>query len=183
MRRIALIGFCAAILGGCGSSNTFSYRVPSGSMLPTLQINEVVQVSLSRNYVPAVGDIVALHPPAGADPSTPVCGDPSQGYSHRQACSKPTSGESSQTFVKRIVAGPGDTFAMKGGRVVVNGAVVNNSGYTSPCVGVGSGCDFPAPIKVPAGYYFVLGDNLPASDDSRFWGPVPRSYIIGKVER
>jgi signal peptidase I len=42
-------------------------------------------------------------------------------------------------------------------------------------------CNFPKPIVVPAGDYFMLGDNRRASDDSRFWGPVKRSWIIGVV--
>ena len=42
-------------------------------------------------------------------------------------------------------------------------------------------CNYPTPIKVPAGYYFMMGDNRDFSDDSRFWGPVPRSWIIGEA--
>jgi signal peptidase I len=40
-------------------------------------------------------------------------------------------------------------------------------------------CSFPTPIKVPPGHWFMMGDNRGESDDSRFWGPVPRSWIIG----
>ena len=40
-------------------------------------------------------------------------------------------------------------------------------------------CDFPGAVRVPADGYFVLGDNRGASDDSRFWGPVPDKWVIG----
>ena len=42
-------------------------------------------------------------------------------------------------------------------------------------------CTYATPIRVPAGYYFMMGDNRDQSDDSRFWGPVPRSWIIGEA--
>ena len=48
-----------------------------------------------------------------------------------------------------------------------------------PCTG--DLCDLPNPIQVPAGHFFMMGDNRGASDDSRFWGPVPRSWIIGEA--
>ena len=40
-------------------------------------------------------------------------------------------------------------------------------------------CNYRTPITIPAGYYFMMGDNRDFSDDSRFWGPVPRAWIIG----
>src|SRR5947209_15930560 len=43
-------------------------------------------------------------------------------------------------------------------------------------------CTFPKPITVPPDEYFVPGDNLPVSDDSRFWGPIKRSWLIGLVK-
>jgi signal peptidase I len=42
-------------------------------------------------------------------------------------------------------------------------------------------CNLPKPIKIPPGYYFMMGDNRGESDDSRFWGPIPRGWIIGKA--
>ncbi len=42
-------------------------------------------------------------------------------------------------------------------------------------------CNFPKPITIPPDHYFMMGDNRGASDDSRFWGPVPREWIIGKA--
>ena len=48
----------------------------------------------------------------------------------------------------------------------------------APCGG-GEDCNFPKQITIPADHYFMMGDNRGASDDSRFWGPVPRDWIIG----
>ena len=183
MRRVATLAALVIGLGcaGCGSSGpTRTYVQPSPSMEPTFKIGQQLVVSLNPHYVPKVGDIVAFHPPAGADPATPVCGNPNEGVGHSQACDAPTSKESSQTFIKRIVAGPGDTIRMINGHVYVNGVPAKESNYKIPCGG-GPSCDFPAPIKIPPGDYFLLGDNRGASDDSRFWGPVPRAWIIGKV--
>ena len=49
-----------------------------------------------------------------------------------------------------------------------------------PC-GNGGACNLPKPITIPPDHYFMMGDNRGASDDSRFWGPVPRDWIIGKA--
>ena len=47
--------------------------------------------------------------------------------------------------------------------------------------GGGNGCNFPEAIRVPKGYVFLMGDNRGASDDSRYWGPVPVERVIGKA--
>jgi signal peptidase I len=148
-------------------------------MLPTLQLGSHVTVSLDPKYVPQVGDIVVFHPPAGAQSASPVCGNPHQGVGHSEACGRPTPQPSPDTFIKRIVAGPGDAVAIRNGRVVRNGQPQPEP-YITQC-GTDPICDFPRPISIPAGDYFVLGDNRGASDDSRFWGPVRRTWIIGKV--
>ena len=152
------------------------YRIPSPSMVPTLAIGQRVLTNRLINH-PSVGDVVVFHPPAGADPATPDCAAPNQGAGHSQACDAPTRQESPQTFIKRVVAGPGDTIYILNGHVYRNG-VREKDPYIEPC-GNDPSCTFRTPIKIPPGDYFMMGDNRGASDDSRFWGPVPDKWVIG----
>jgi signal peptidase I len=153
------------------------YQIPSQSMEPTLDVGQRVLVSRFIYHFedPSIGDIVVFHPPKGADNGT-ECGVP---HGVRQSCPEPTPEESSQNFIKRIVAGPGDTVSIRAGRPVVNGTVKEEP-YAEPC-GTAGACTLPKPIVVPPDSYFMMGDNRGASDDSRFWGPVPRKWIIGKA--
>ena len=157
------------------------YRIPSGSMEPTLAIGERVIVNRigNRFAAPGVGDIVVFHPPHGAD--TNECGNPGQGPFYegpqsRVPCDRPTATRSTQNFIKRVVGLPGDRIAVHDGHVVRNG-VQQREPFVNPC-GAGPDCNFGT-ITVPAGHYFMMGDNRGASDDSRYWGPVPRGWIIG----
>lgn len=159
------------------------YTMPSGSMVPTLSVGETILVDPSayRTRAPAVGDIIVFHPPAGAQSFTAACGDPHQGQGHAQVCDRPTSAVSRQIFVKRIVAGPGDRITMARGVTVRNGTAERQP-FRIACAFSGN-CTFAVPVTIPANEYFVLGDNRATSDDSRFWGPVKRSWIIGVVVR
>jgi len=152
------------------------YRIPSPSMVPTLAVGQRVLTNRLINH-PSVGDIVVFHPPRGADPATPVCGAPNEGAGHAQPCDVPTPAESTQTFIKRVVAGPGDKLSIVDGHAIRNG-VREKDPYIKPCGGDTS-CNFRQPIVVPPGHYFMMGDNRGESDDSRFWGPVPNQWIIG----
>jgi signal peptidase I len=156
------------------------YRIPSGSMEPTLAVEQRVLVDRIGMHFgdPSVGDIVVFHPPHGADnEDNPQCGNPNQGAGHPQACDQPTATESNQTFIKRVVGGPGDRISIINGHVYRNGVREKDS-YILPC-GPAPTCTFRKPITIPPGDYFMMGDNRGVSDDSRFWGPVPDKWIIG----
>jgi signal peptidase I len=177
-----LLGATALVLVGLwwgAHKDVKPYRVTSGSMQPTLQIGQ--RVVAEPGTRPAVGDIVMFHPPAGARPKDPVCGSAAQGAGSTQACDLPVAQESSAVFVKRVVAGPGDVISIVDGHVVRNGTRLSEP-YIEPCGGEAT-CSFPTPIRVPAGEYYLLGDNRGVSDDSRYWGPVPSGWIIGTVVR
>jgi signal peptidase I len=152
------------------------YRIPSGSMIPTLDVGQrILADRLAGN--PGLGDIVVFHPPAGANSQPAICGNPREGTGFQQACDEPTRQQSSQTFIKRVVGLPGDHLQIRNGHVFRNGKPEQDS-YIRPCGG-GSFCNFPQTIVVPPGHYFMMGDNRGISDDSRFWGPVSGSWIIG----
>jgi len=153
-----------------------AYGVPSDAMQPTLGVGDRVLVDRTGLDAVGVGKIVVFHPPSGAEAGI-QCG---VRHPPGQACPRPTRTESGQTFLKRIVAGPGDTLSIRNGHPVVDGVEKTDEPYITACGGVG-GCNMPKPITVPPGCYFTLGDNRGASDDSRFWGPVPANWIVGVV--
>jgi signal peptidase I len=157
------------------------YKIPSPSMEPTLTLGQRVLV-WRLDTSPSVGQVTVFHPPAGADPTEPQCADPSEGFNSDgnpdpRPCGKPTAGESSQTFIKRVVGVGGDVLTIKDGHVYRNGVPEHDS-YIAPC-GAAPECTFKRPITVPRGMYYMMGDNRGDSDDSRFWGPVPGKWIIG----
>jgi signal peptidase I len=150
------------------------YRIPSESMEPTLDIGQRVLVNRIGNRFsdPEVGEIVVFHPPKGAEMNE--CGAPRR---EGQACPTETKDRADVNFIKRVVAGPGDRLAVRNGHVVLNGKVQKES-FAEPCGG-GSDCDLPREITIPAGHWYMMGDNRGASADSRIWGPVPKKWIIG----
>jgi signal peptidase I len=128
------------------------YKIPSGSMIPTLAIHQRILVNRLDTH-PGLGDVVVFHPPD-------------------------LGGASSQTYVKRVVGLPGDRLKIVNGKVFRDG-VRERGAYIQSCITGRSLCNFPAEITVPAGHYYMMGDNRGVSDDSRFWGPVPQASIIG----
>jgi signal peptidase I len=154
------------------------YQIPSQSMEPTLEVGQRVLVNrfLYHFTDPGIGDIIVFHPPKGAEDGR-ECGVP---HPPQQACPEATPERASENFIKRIFAGPGDTISIREGHPVVNGVEKTDEPYINPC-GNGGACNLPKPITIPPDHYFMMGDNRGASQDSRFWGPVPRDWIIGKA--
>jgi signal peptidase I len=127
-------------------------RVEGQSMAPTLEDQDrlIVNKFAYRIGDPRRNDIVMLYYPVNPDKS----------------------------FVKRIIAEPGDEIHIVDGRVYVNDVPVKDdyvpAHYRSH--------DDYGPVHVKEGYYFVMGDHRNNSSDSRHWGEVPKKYIIGKVQ-
>ena len=151
------------------------YRIPSESMVPTLTVGQRVLVNRIGNRFsePEIGEIMVFHPPTGAESQT--CG--TKRRIPGQACTKGTPERANVNFIKRVVAGPGDTLAIVDGHVIRNGKRAKEP-FINAC-GQSAECNFPKPITIPPDHYFMMGDNRGASDDSRFWGPVPKDWLIG----
>ncbi len=182
---IELIVIVAVALGLALGIQAFlvkPYRIPSLSMYPALEEGQRVLVNRFGNNFgdPHIGDVTVFHPPTGSDGD--ICGSTGAVWEpdkEKRACPTPTKGKASVNFIKRIVAGPGDRLAVQDGHVILNGKRQRES-FAAPCGGDGA-CNLPKEITVPADHYFMMGDNRGASQDSRFWGPVPRKWIIGNA--
>jgi len=144
------------------------YRIPSGSMEPTLHCakpgaycegrfdDRVVANRLAYRFSePERGQVVVFTAPEAAE----SCGE----------------GNGGTTFVKRIVGLPGERVSERGGVVYIDGQRLIEP-YVDPSRRGTSTESWP---RVPAGHYFLLGDNRTHSCDSRTWGTVPRSSLIG----
>ncbi|EFQ23254.1 signal peptidase I [Aminomonas paucivorans DSM 12260] len=128
-----------------------AFWIPSGSMIPTLDPGDRVLVLKFWYHLPSV--------------------DPKRG--NLVVFKYPV--DPRRDFVKRIIGLPGETVELREGKVYVNGVqidepyVVNSDTYTM------------AATEVPKDSYFCMGDNRPNSQDSRFWGFVPRNFLKGPV--
>lgn len=82
-----------------------------------------------------------------------------------------------RSYIKRVIGVPGDTLEMREGQVWLNGSELSEpyvpDEYRDP--------SNMAPIRIPPGHYFVMGDHRSASNDSRTWGPLPVQAIYGKA--
>ena len=84
--------------------------------------------------------------------------------------------EAQQFFIKRIIGLPGETVAVKDGKVLINGDILDEELYLGNLTTQGDRTE-----KLKENHYFVMGDNRNASYDSRLFGPIVRSSIIGRT--
>ena len=154
------------------------FRIPSGSMEPTLHIGQRVLVDRVTGHFgdPGRGDIIVFHPPKGSESSGEKCGVPRPS---NEPCPRSTPQRSSANFIKRVVAVGGDRVKVLNNHAYVNGKR-QGDGFANltPCTDV---CNLPKQITIPPGQFFMMGDNRGQSDDSRDWGPVPKKWIIGEA--
>ena len=145
-----------------------TFYIPSGSMEPTLQIGDRILVNKLSYDLHGVhrGDIVVF-----SRPPTENCGGPQV-----------------NDLVKRVIGLPGDVVSLSGGYVYIDGKRLDESWLPSSEQGVttagppGTSSNLAHPYRVPANDYFMMGDNRTDSCDSRYWGPISKSLIVGKVE-
>jgi signal peptidase I len=157
------------------------YRVLSESMEPTVPSRSTVTVHEGR---PAVGVIVVAHQPEGL-PGQECGPKPHMVKPGGAACDVSVPQEDALTVVARVVAGPGDEIYVRDGHVYrkregSNEFVREREPNVHAC-GSSPECNFPDPITIPPGQWFLMGDNRGESNDSRFWGPVPTAWIVGPV--
>ncbi|PZO53821.1 MAG: signal peptidase I [Phormidesmis priestleyi] len=154
MEALQTIGLSIVLAFGVRTFVAEARYIPSGSMLPTLEINDrlVIDKVSYRFKTPSRGDIVVFHPPAAAGAQ----------FSH-------------EAFIKRVIGLPDEVIEIKDGKVYADGVALTEPYTEAPP-------DYTwGPKTVPSGSYLMLGDNRNNSDDGHVWGFLPSDRIIGRA--
>ena len=145
-----------------------TYSIPSGSMEPTLKIGDRIVVNKLSYHLHGVdrGNIVVFTTPPNENCAGPPVAD----------------------LVKRVIGLPGEIISLQHGSVFINGQLLpepflppdlRDDTYPGP---TNDAYSLHQPYRIPLGDVYVMGDNRPRSCDSRFWGPIRESTIVGKVD-
>ena len=137
-----------------------TFYIPSGSMEPTLLVGDRVVVDKLAVRFGTInrGDILVFHAPPGEN-----CG-----------------GAKVEDLIKRVIGLPGDRLWSVGSVIWVNGSPLKEKWpHYEPLGQAIASSDNP--YVVPTGHYFMMGDNHPDSCDSRMWGTITRSEVVGKA--
>ncbi len=134
-----------------------AFKIPTGSMRPTLIEGDRILVSkfIYKFKEPRQGDVIVFKSPE----------------------------DEKKDFIKRLVGMPGDTVNIRNGAILINDKAVDKDSVIRERYYYNRG-DFGADdqtIEVPEDAYYVLGDNSISSRDSRYWGFLPKKYLIGKA--
>ena len=165
-----------------------AFKIPSGSMIPTLLIGDHILVSKLSYGVqwPTHCKFQMALPPVNCYASQAIIefGKPQRGDIIVFRFPE----DEEKDFIKRIVGTPGDTVQIRNKAVLVNGIPLDDKSFTQRIdPGIIDGTINPrdnfGPLTVPEGAYFVMGDNRDQSLDSRFWGYVREEKIRGKAFR
>ena len=130
-----------------------AFYIPSLSMAPTLKVNDRVLVNKLSYDLHDVnrGDLVVFESP-------------------------PNEGSQTKDLIKRVIGLPGETVESRDGQILINGLVLEEP-YLGPDVTTGP----LEKVTVPPEHLWVMGDNRPNSRDSRFFGAIPESLVIGRA--
>jgi signal peptidase I len=153
-----------------------AFYIPSGSMEPTLDISDRVLVEKVSYRFGDVHDgdvVVFVHDLPGIEPES---GNPVARFFSGLGQAVGVAPPSSRDFIKRVVGTPGDRISCEQGRLFRNGQPVSEP-YLAPGVTT-ENC---SPVTVPAGRLYVMGDNRNNSEDSRTFGPIDHSSVVGRA--
>ena len=152
-----------------------AFYIPSGSMLPQLEVGDRIVVSklAYRAHDPNRGDIVVFDDPTPEEePDDPLPERVVRGIGQAVGLAAP----STEEFVKRVIALPGETVEGRDGFVYVNGRQV-----IEPYLPPGTSTAQFAPVTVPPDALWVMGDNRSNSADSRVFGPIGQDSVVGRA--
>lgn len=157
---VAILLVAALIAVGLKAIVLQSYSIPSESMVPTLLVGDRVLVNklAYEAHDARRGDVVVLDRPAKLPATVVADSEPDQ-------------------LIKRVIGLPGETIEARGGVVLINGRAL-----VEPYLAKGAVTDrLDEPVKIPSGCVFLMGDNRNFSLDSRVFGFVRVSTIVGRA--